>query len=132
MIEEEFIFPLSDEDKELFAKMRLSYASEAEKTFFSTLEYKEQYESAYANECLVFEKENEDNLYLLRRFYDTYLVGYCYAEGQARKYECETLADALLMRLDECVGFPQKITLGEWLRKCDYSLVNYNRNHDLD
>lgn len=129
---EMFNFELAEEDKNLFAKMRNFYTSEAERVFFEKLEYKQQHESAYANECLVYEGENDDNLYLLRRFFDTYLVGYCYAEGQARKYECETLTDALSMRLDECVGFPQKVSLAEWLRKYDYSVVNYNRNHDLD
>lgn len=125
-------FMLSEADRHLFIEMRHNYVSDAEKIFFETMKRKEQYDSAFSNELLVFEKENEDNVYLLRKYYDTYLVGYYDANGNVMEFECETLAATLALYLDECVGYLKHITLIEWLRKYDYSVVRYNRNYDDD
>ena len=125
-------FIISDADRKLFAEMHRSFESVAEKEFFEKLCYKEQYESAYSNELLVYERENGDGIYLIRKYYDVYLVGYRSPEGNVGEYEDDTLAKVLFLRLDQCVGFPERVSLWEWLRRCDYSVVKYNRNYDND
>lgn len=118
------------QDKKLFIKMKRESISPLEKRFFSMMEKKQEYESAFANELLVFEQENPDGLFLLRKYYDTYLIGYKHQDGTTTEYECETLFQALSLRLDMCIQFPKKITLWEWLRDSDYEVVRYDRNYD--
>lgn len=125
-------FNISEADKCLFTEMRHAYQSDAEKKFFEKVKYKEQYESAFSNELLVYEKDNEDHIFIIRKYFDTYLVGYCNSENSVDEYECETLSEMLRLQLDECVGFPYKISVWEWLRKYDYRIVKYNRNYDND
>lgn len=125
-------FSISEADKALFAEMKHSYISNAEKQFFVKLKRKEQYNSALSNELLVDENDNEDSLYLLRKYFDTYLVGYSGTKGHVEEFECETLNTALSLSLNECVNFPKNITLWEWLRDTDYRYVKYNRNYDDD
>ena len=125
-------FMLSDADRNLFTRIHNSYLSDAEKKFFMKMKHKEQYDSAYSNELLVYEKENADGLYLIRKYFDTYLIGYSNSNGDVEEYECATLAAALSLRLDVSVGYPDKSTLGEWLRKTNYKFVKYNRNYDDD
>lgn len=60
------------------------------------------------------------------------LIGYRFSDGDVEEYECTTLAAALSLRLDESVGYPDKKTLGEWLRNTNYKFVKYNRNYDDD
>lgn len=125
-------FNLSAADKSLFVQMRHSYQSDSERKFFEIMKRKEQYESAFSNELLVYEKENDDRLYILRKYYDTYVVGYCQPNGRIEEYECETLSALLFLQLDKCVGFPYVMSVLQWLRKFDYSFVKYNRNYDND
>lgn len=125
-------FELSESDKIFFAEMRGKYQSESEKKFFQKLSRKEQYESAFANELLVYEKDNPDGIYFIRKYYDTYLIGYEIRPGYSEKYECETLVEALSLRLDLILGFPRPITLMDWLRESDYEFVSYERNYDKD
>lgn len=131
-MKKEIKFEISIADKELFSNMQRNFASVAEKAFFKKMCYKEQYEPAFSNELLVFENENESGIFLLRKYYDTYLIGYRNPIGTVAEYECVTLCAALSSRLDQCIGFPLQITLLEWLRKFDYGMVKYNRNYDED
>ena len=53
------VYPLSEEDKNLFHEMKDKYRSEAEKKFFTELKWKEEHETAFANECLIYEGDND-------------------------------------------------------------------------
>ena len=124
------LFVLSEVDETLFAEISSRDVSEAEREFFSKLEWKEQYESAYANELLVSEKDNEDRLFLLRRYFDVYLIGRVSTEGVYKQVEFSHLADALECRLDVTFGLSESLTLLEWLRMYDFKFVRYDRNYD--
>lgn len=132
MMKKKMEFNISAADKKLFNKMRKSASSVAESRFFTTLKGKEMCESAFSNELLVSEKENADGIYLIRKYYDTYIIGYLDPKGHVEECECDTLASALSMRLDLSVGFPEETTLHDWLRKYNYSVVRYNKNYDKD
>lgn len=124
------LFVLSEADVALFAEIKLHSVSEAERKFFSKLEWKEQYESAYANELLVYEKDNEDGVFLLRRYFDVYLIGSVSPEGIYKQVEFSHLAEALECRLDVTIGLSEPLTLLQWLRKYDFKFVRYDRNYD--
>ena len=125
-------FRLSEADLRLFADMKHAFRSLAEKNFFHKLEEKEQYEPAFANELLVYERDNHDGIYLIRKYYDVYLIGCQKADGSVAEYECDTLSELLQTNLSQCIAFPRQITVLEWLRESDYSFVRYNRNYDND
>ena len=126
------LFKISEIDESMFSDMNGHYQSDTEKKFFVELKRKEQTEPAYSNELLIFEKENSDGIYLLRKYYDIYLLGYRKKCGSTEEFECESLYNILHSNLGQCVDFPESITLLEWLRRQDYSVIRYNRNYDND
>lgn len=129
---EDFDFPLSTNDLLLFTHMEKQAASPEEQEFFSQLSYKERHEPAFSNELLVHETENPDGIFLLRKYSDTYLIGYKSSDAPSAQFECNTLSTVLQQNLAEVVHFPQAITLWQWLRAYNYSVVRYNRNFDLN
>lgn len=122
---------LSKQDAELFASMEGNYISENEANFFKNMQYKQEYEISGLNDLIISEYENEDEIYLVRQYYEEYLVGHGIDSDGTQEEHTMTLAEALGMNLKE-VGFIDKdITLLDWLRACDYDCVKYNRNYDL-
>lgn len=120
------------EDDILFRSMEGHYVSSNEENFFKHLQYKEEYEITGLNDLLVSEYENEDEIYLVRMYYEEYLVGQGIGSDGAREEHVMTLSEALALNLQDSGLLNQNITLLEWLRKRDYMCVNYNRNHDIE
>ncbi len=114
-------------DEKLFAVMGEDYQSENEATIFRNLKHKQESEVALSNELLVSERENQDQVYLVRVEYDEYIVGV----GPSEKNEVHVmnLSEALTVNL-EVLGLPRIMTLLEWLRTRDYEGVRYDRNYD--
>lgn len=122
---------LAKEDAKLFASMKEKYASENEANFFKNMQYKQTYEITGLNDLIISEYENDDEIYLVRQYYEEYLVGHGIDSDGAQEEHTMTLAEALSINLKD-VGFIDKdITLLDWLRACDYECVRYNRNYDL-
>ena len=84
------------------------------------------------NDLLVSEYENEDEIYLVRMYYEEYIIGQGINSDGIREEHVMTLSEALALNLKDAGLLDRNQTLFEWLRKCDYVYVNYNRNHDLE
>lgn len=122
---------ISTEDKQLFDAMRGHYFSFNEENFFKNMQYKEEYEITGLNDLIVSEYENEDEIYIVREYYEEYIVGQGINSNGAKEEHVMTLKEALSLNLKE-LGFLNKdITVLEWLREHDYRYVKYNRNYDL-
>ena len=122
---------LSREDSALFESMKGRYVSENEAEFFRKMQHKEEQEITGLNELLVSEYENDDESYLVREYYEEYLVGHGIGTDGAEEEHVMTLSDALSLNLKELGFIDRDLTLLEWLRESGYRYVNYDRNYDL-
>ena len=122
---------LSREDSALFESMKGRYVSENEAEFFRKMQHKEEQEITGLNELLVSEYENDDEIYLVREYYEEYLVGHGIGTDGAEEEHVMTLSDALSLNLKELGFIDRDLTLLEWLRERGYRYVNYDRNYDL-
>jgi hypothetical protein len=123
---------LPKEDKQLFRTMKGRYVSPNEEKFFKTLQYKEENEITGLNDLLISEYENNDGIYLVRMYYEEYVIGQGVDSDGARETHVMTLSEALALNLKDAGLLERNQTLLEWLRGRDYDCVNYNRNHDLE
>lgn len=122
--------PLWDKDLRLFESMKGHYQSANEENFFKTIRYKQEYECTALNDLLVSEYENTDEIYVVRMYNEEYVVGHGIDTNGANEEHAMCLSEALSLNL-KTLGFVEKdITLWEWLRNCDYHVVNYDRNYD--
>ena len=121
----------SREDSALFESMKGRYVSENEAEFFRKMQHKEEQEITGLNELLVSEYENDDEIYLVREYYEEYLVGHGIGTDGAEEEHVMTLSDALSLNLKELGFIDRDLTLLEWLRESGYRYVNYDRNYDL-
>lgn len=104
--------------------------SDKEREFFEKLRYKILHETAFSNDVLMHEKDNEDGLYILRVGTDDIMIG-CNLEKSGKKsspVEISGLFDALEEDINDYVG--HHITLIDWLRKRDYRGIRYDANND--
>ena len=122
---------LSREDSALFESMKGRYVSENEAEFFRKMQHKEEQEITGLNELLVSEYENDDEIYLVREYYEEYLVGHGIGTDGDEEEHVMTLSDALSLNLKELGFIDRDLTLLEWLRESGYRYVNYDRNYDL-
>lgn len=122
---------LWDADKELFASMKGKYRSINEENFFKNIQYKQEYECTVLNDLLVSEYENPDEIYVVREVYEEYVVGQGVGTNDTREEHVMNLSEALALNLKELGYIDRDLTLLEWLRECDYSVVNYERNFDI-
>ena len=122
---------LSREDSALFESMKGRYVSENEAEFFRKMQHKEEQEITGLNELLVSEYENDDEIYLVREYYEEYLVGHGIGTDGAEEEHVMTLSDALSLNLKELGFIDRDLTLLEWLRESGYRYVNYDRNYAL-
>lgn len=122
---------LRKEDEVLFAALKGNYVSENEKNFFEKIRYKMEYEDAPSNDLLMFEEDNDDHIYIVRCYYEEFIIGHGLKGKYDEEFHVMTLSEALnanLMRL----GFINRdITLLEWLREHDYERMRYNHNYAL-
>jgi hypothetical protein len=120
---------LWDVDKSLFATMKGNFVSAEEANFFETMQFKEEYEPALANDLIMPEYANAENIYIVRVLYDEYLVG----KGGDGSTEIHTmnLNEALNLNLCDAGLHCKDITLLDWLRSINYQGVTFDGNYDL-
>lgn len=122
---------LWDVDKKLFASMKGNYVSVNEENFFKKIQYKQEYECTLLNDLLVSEYENDDEIYVVREIFEEYVVGHGIGTDGAQEEHVMNLSEALALNLKELGFIDRNLTLWDWLRECDYNVVNYERNYDI-
>ncbi len=122
---------LWDKDAALFSSMKGKYQSVNEENFFKNMQYKQEYEPTALNDLIVSEYENKDEIYIVRMYNEEYVVGHGIDSNGAQEEHVMCLSDALTLNLKALGYLERDITLWEWLRECDYSVINYERNYDL-
>ena len=120
---------LWDADAKLFASMKGNYQSKNEENFFMNMQYKEEYQATALNDLLVSEYENQDEIYIVRMYNEEYIVGQGIGTDGINEEHVMCLFEAL--NLKELRFLDRDLTLLDWLRECDYSVVNYERNYDI-
>lgn len=116
------------EDKTLFESMKGHYQSDNEREFFEKQRYKQENVITISNDLLLHEDNNEDKIYIVRCWFDEYVIG---GEGYKRGEEhYMNLSEALNANLKEIGVLDRDITLFQWLRERDYKGVEYNHNFD--
>ncbi len=122
---------IPQEDIDLFEGMAGKYISANEENFFKNMQFKEEYEITGLNDLLVSEYDNDDEIYIVREYYEEYLVGKGIDSDGAAEEHVMTLSEALSLNLKTLGYLDRDISLLDWLRESDYRYVKYNRNHDL-
>lgn len=122
---------LWDADARLFESMKGNYRSANEENFFKNMQYKQEYECSALNDLLVSEYENADEIYIIREVYDEYVVGRGIGTNGAYEEHVMCLSEALHLNLKDIGCADKDMTLWDWLRECDYTVVNYERNYDM-
>lgn len=116
------------EDKALFDSMIGHYQSANEREFFEKQRYKQENVITISNDLLLHEDNNEDRIYIVRCWFDEYVIG-----GESYKHGEEhymNLSEALNANLKEIGVLDRDITLFQWLRERDYEGVEYDHNFD--
>lgn len=105
--------------------------SDKEREFFERLRYKFLHETAFSNDILMHEEDNEDGLYILRVGTDDIMIGRNLEKvgDKSSPVEISGLFAALKEYIDEYVG--RHITLLDWLRENDYRGIRYDANNDF-
>lgn len=119
------------EDEELFSSMEGHYTSENEKVFFEKIRYKMEFEIAPSNDLIMFEKDNDDNIYIVRCIYQEFIVGHGTKGNYDEELHVMTLSEALSANLKTLGFINRDITLLGWLRERDYEGIRYNHNYAL-
>lgn len=122
---------LWDEDKKLFESMKGHYQSVNEENFFKNMQFKQEYECTSLNDLIVSEYENEDEIYIVREYNEEYVVGHGIETDGVQEEHVMNLSEALALNLKDLGFLNRDVTLLQWLRECDYQVVNYERNYDI-
>lgn len=122
---------LWDVDTKLFASMKTGSLTPNEANFFNNMQYKQEYEVTALNDLLVSEYENGDEIYVIRMNYDEYVVGHGIGTDGTQEVHVMNLSEALAVNFKNEGFLNRDITLWQWLREKDYTVVNYGRNYDL-
>ena len=122
---------LWDEDKKLFESMKGHYQSVNEENFFKNMQFKQEYECTSLNDLIVSEYENEDEIYIVREYNEEYIVGHGIETDGVQEEHVMNLSEALALNLKDLGFLNRDVTLLQWLRECDYQVVNYERNYDI-
>lgn len=117
---------LWEEDVKFFADMDGNYISQEEKKFFETLKYRQERDLTLCNDPLIGAQSNEDKIFLLRLYYDEYIIGHYYDYGKWNEVHTMNLYEVLNVNLND-IGCGKKMTLMEWLRNNNYRYINYEQ-----
>jgi hypothetical protein len=104
--------------------------SSNEKEFFEKLRYKILHETAFSNDVLMKDDENEDAIYILRVGTDDIMVGHNLTVPGKKHEAIELSGVCFAMSYDLYDFLNYHITLKEWLRRRDYQDIHYNCNND--
>jgi hypothetical protein len=104
--------------------------SDNEREFFERLRHKVLNETAFSNDVLLTDEENDDAIYILRVGTDEIMVGHnlTVAGNEHESVEIAGIFNAMSYDLYDFLG--RHVTLHEWLRERDYHGIHYNRNND--
>ena len=122
---------LWDVDAKLFASMKKGSLTPNEANFFSNMQFKEEYECTALNDVLISAYENTDQIYMVRMYYEEYVIGHGIGTDGAEEVHVMNLSEALNVNFKTEGFLDRDITLWQWLREKDYEIVNYGRNYDL-
>ncbi len=125
-----YINKMWTEDDELFEMMKGHYQSDNEREFFEKMLYKQQWECTIAHDLLLSEKDNDDDIYIIRIDCSEYVVGN--VTNPADEVHVMNLSDALNLNLKAIRVLDEDITLFEWLRRRDYAGIDYNNDFDYE
>lgn len=117
------------EDFKLFANMEGHYISDNEKAFFEKMKFKMENEIAPSNDLIMFEEDNDEQIYIVRCIYDEFIVGHGTKSHYDEEYHVMNLPEALSANLKTLGFIDRDITLLEWLRERDYEGIRYNHNY---
>ena len=115
---------LWSEDEQLFASMEGNYLSVNEENFFKNMRYKQEYECTSLNDLIVSEYENNDEIYVIREYNEEYIVGHGIGTDGAQEEHVMNISEALALNLKQLGFIERDLTLLDWLRECDYNVVN--------
>lgn len=104
--------------------------SENEKVFFETFRYKVLNETAFSNDVLMDNLDNEDGLYILRVRVDDVMIGRRTSDDMevGAPVEFEGIFAVVDEDLFEWIG--RHVTLLQWLRERDFRGIRYDANND--
>ena len=120
-----------DEDKKLFESMKGHYQSVNEENFFKNMQFKQEYECTSLNDLIVSEYEKANEIYTVREYNEEYVVGHGIETDGVQEEHVMNLSEALALNLKDLGFLNRDVTLLQWLRECDYQVVNYERNYDI-
>lgn len=118
------------DDKELIEGILSTTESANERLFFETLRFRQENVFTAANDLLLSERDNEDQIYLVRIYFDEYEIGHCSQEGYDAEYHAMNLSEAMAVNLSHLGYIDRDMTLLDWLRARDYKGIRYDRNFD--
>ncbi len=104
--------------------------SKSEKEFFEKLRHKILHETAFSNDVLLKDDENDDAIYIMRVGTDDIMVGHNLTVNGSEHEAVELAGVCFAMSYDLYDFLGYHITLQEWLRKRDYRGIRYDRNND--
>lgn len=117
---------MEEKDVILFENLNLDGRSDEEILFFKELKDKTSSEFAVGMDQLIHEADNPDHIYMIRYYYSEFLIGKVFDGNIRKKIYVVTFADALEANLYPLLN--ENITLIEWLRKINFSGINYQNN----
>jgi len=120
-----------EQDRIMFEQVLASNISGNERTFFEQMKAKEEGEFAPAADLLLNERDNADEIYIVRYYFDEYKIGRGKLENRMPVdiYNLN-LKDTLESDLFPLLG--KHITLLDWLRANDFQGIDYNGNCELE
>jgi len=104
--------------------------SKNEKEFYEKLRHKVLNETAFSNDVLMRDDENDDAIYIMRVGTDDIIVGHNLTVKGEKDEAVELAGVCFAMTYDLCDFLGYHISLQEWLRKRDYQGIRYDRNND--
>lgn len=117
------------EDEAILAAMEETPVSENEREFFRRMRRKMQSELAPCRELIFSEKDNDDELYMLRDQYDEFIVGSAKNGERWNSQHMMSLKEALSLNLRELGYMDRDLNLLEWMRERDYRGAIFNHNN---
>ena len=80
---------------------------------------------------IMFEEDNDDHIYIVRCYYEEFIIGHGLKGKYDEEFHVMTLSEALNANLMQLGFLSRDITLLDWLRERDYEGIRYNHNYAL-
>ena len=123
---------MDSRDIELFEKMLSDISlSDKEREFFIKMKEKEEGEFAPSADLVLDEDDNEDEIFIVRYYYEEYKVGRGKPDNR-RRTSIYSITLAEMLESDMFDLLDRHITVLDWLREVDFKGINYNGNYILN